>query len=273
MREIFAVVASVVLAFAAGCGDQIVGQFGSSEGGTNQQDLATTTGSVDDDSQGGGGATTASLDEEGSADSTGAGAAVGPCTPMFTDAFDSGAVDPAVWNTWEKFDATVAVQDGRLKFIPATARQPDGDVSDAGIVGSSAQFGPFEDRALRLHVEQPPGADQNVLMFLMLNRPGDEASMSIQLVPSLELNGTSEVPGDSYSASFEDIVPEWIGMAVVDGQVHYQISDDGESWTTVYVGAVTADLMDLRPLVMTQTYGDSPSPTFVFVDDLTICDF
>jgi len=255
----------LLLGMTPGCSDQVVGLFdsvGTGEASSSESGEPLGTSSS-------GGAVDSTTSDGGDESSTGPGIELGPCVPEFVDPFDE--ISEENWTPWQEEDSSVGILEGQLKFIPATARQADGEVSDAGIVGTSYSI-PLSNRALRMRVSTPPGADENVLIFLMI-MVSDSESMSIRLHPTLTIAATSMVPGESYEAAFEALTPEWIGIALVDDEVHYQVSEDGETWTNVYTGPAVTTALEGRPLVMTQTYGDSPTPTTVFADDLTVCEF
>lgn len=264
------------LAAASSCGDQVVGEFDASGLGTTSAFSATdaaatagATGTADAPSRVGGTSRAGSQ----SGDTTQTDPTLGPCTPVITEPFDPPPLDDTLWVSWQEEDSSIGIVNGRLRLVPPTDIGADGP-ADSGVVTRPGQVVPLDNRAIRLRVDAAPGASDAVTLFLMFDDPDSDILMTIKLKPSVSIEGRDPTGAESYSERFDDIVaPNWVGLAAVDGQVHYQISADGLSWTTLYIGPVIAGLAQARPLIMAQTYGPTPSPSPIYVDDFSVCAF
>lgn len=263
---------AIGLALSSGCSDQVVGYFddtlslGSSSGyGSSTTITAPTTTNTQ-----GASSSSSNGDLDGAGSSTGDG--LEPCTPFVTDDFDGPALDDSLWFGWAELDSSWVVADGQISFLPATSRHPDNAPADTGLVSTPDHLVPDDNFAIRMEVITAPVEGNQVVLFFMLLNQDDTANVSMRVRPALQLVGSDATGVEDYSVELDEIVaPRWIGMAFLGEDVHYQISDDGVDWTTVYIGPRISTLVDARTLVMVQTFGDVVAPPDVVVDNYSIC--
>lgn len=231
----------------AGCSDQVVGYFGEGSDTTATIPEPTTSGAAD-----------SSSGEPGGPEPF-----VAP--GCFADDFDDDQVDGDLWNTWAELDSVVEETSGQLKFTPPTT-----GVHDTGIVGNYLHVFDHEAGHARIQVTIPPDPARPNGLFLMLL--DDQRSFAINLsgggVAAWLREG--EVPVFSEEIPMQPY-PGWIGIRTDGAQVHFEVSDDGVTWNVVATTPQPWTLVDASALVMSQTYGDDPSPPTMAVDNIEVC--
>lgn len=258
-----------IAVLACGCGDEVVGAF---EGGTTNGPTTVATFSPDTeastfaDGSGDVGSTTAAASTDGSGEATTSGAGDSAFVPpgCFGDDFDNDVID-ALWNTWQEGDAELVEAAGVLKLRPPTT-----GVLDTGIVGAFDHVFPFSDSTVRIHVVTPPNPAQPELLFLTVH--DDVRSISIELSGDSIVTDASEGEMSIYHEAFPTApFPAWIGLRAEGTLVHFEVSDDGVTYSEVAQADMLGDLAVASTLVMAQTYADNPTPTTMMIDDLEVC--
>lgn len=227
----------------AGCGDVVVGQYS----GTTADDSTAD-------------ATAIASAESGDGSS---GGAVPICT---TDDFADGFLDPARWNVWTESDSSVEERDGRLRFTP-----PSEGLFDAGIVGHFDTFFAFDDGSVRMRIADPPAVDQPVALFLIVASEPETLALSLG-GGSIEVAASvDEVPLASDSFPMQPY-PAWVGIRAEGSVAHFEISDDGVSWTRLTTLDIPGSFEQSAALVMAQTYGTATAQQEVSVLEVEVCD-
>jgi len=257
-----------------GCADVMVGYFSGTEsasgsGASESETLAASTGLDDGTSLGDGTSPDPTgLDSTGS-DSSGPEPPGGGFMPpgCFFDDFADGIVDEPRWNTWAEADSTLEEVGGQLKLTPPTY-----GIFDTGVVGRFDHQFAFDDGWVRLRVVAPPPVDDPAGLFLMVTGPPE--ILSIRLA-----GGTIEVAG----AQGEDLprvfqqsfpaspYPAWIGIRGEGTVAHFEVSNDGETWSTLATYDKPGPFAEAEGLIMAQTFGDYPARATVLVDDFEAC--
>ena len=268
---------AALLALSSGCSDQVVGYFddtislgeSSSDSGPGSTSIgAVTVTGLDSSSDG----------ADGSADSdetstTGPGDALGPCTPIITDNFDGPGLDESLWFNWAELDSSWWVENGFMYFRAPTSRHPDDIPADTGLVATPDHQLPDDNFAIRMEVVAPPLQDQPIVLFFMLLDSEDDASVSMRVRPFVQVDGKDPAGIGDYNVDIDGATaPRWIGIAVLGDEAHFQISDDGIDWTTVYVGPMFPAFAPRRTLIMVQTVGDVPDPPDIKLDNYSVCE-
>jgi hypothetical protein len=237
----------VVVLALGGCGDEVVGFFeGSGEAGssTSTSTSTSTFGS--------------------SSSTTGDPGFEGP--GCFSDDFEDGVVDPVLWNTWIEADANLEEVGGMLKFTPPTT-----GIWDTGVVGAYESTFRFENATVRTRVPIPPSTTRSVVLFLQV-LDGAGSLVSMQLAGGLvSVSGTTNGIDDYFEEYPADPYPAWIGVRAEGGRVHYEISNDGVSFTEVVAHDRPFVFEDAAALLMAQTYGQDLEGGVVAVDDFEVC--
>jgi hypothetical protein len=236
--------------FAIGCGDEVVGYFGGGSGeGSDDGTTTTTTGASD-------GGTTVELPDP----------FVGP--GCFSDQFENGIIDEALWYPWAEPGSNVEEVAGMLKFTP-----PPMGLLDTGVVGSITAHFRFVDGRVRLRVATPPATTRPVVLFLQILREDPRNDLvSINLAESnlhvSARSGEIDVFGQDFPAA---PYPAWIAIRAEGTLVHYEVSDDGVAFTTLATWEQTEPYEVATALIMAQTYGDDLEGGIVAVDDFEVC--
>lgn len=228
------------LLLAAGCGDEIVGYFGGSAGGSGSGSSADTDPPVFE----------------------------GP--GCFSDDFEDAVIDPMLWNTWVEADAAIEEIGGMLKFTPPTTGLAP-DVADTGVINAYGSQFRFDTGWVRVRVPIPPSPTRSVVLFLqILDEPDSLVSMQIsQSVVSIG-GRMGDVPQEG--AEFPaDPYPAWIGIRADGDVVHFEVSNDGIDYTELAVGDKPVPFESAAALLMAQTYGQDLEGGVVAVDDFEVC--
>jgi hypothetical protein len=248
-RALAPVLTAVVLLPA--CSDVVVGYFSGTEG-------ASTAGSSD--------ATTPAADTSVASGSASDSANEGFMPPgCFTDDFADGVVDDPRWSMWAEADAYLEEVGGQLSLMPPTY-----GLYDTGVVGRFDHHFPFENGWVRLRVVTAPPVDRPAGLFLMVGDPPE--SLSIRLADgNLQLAGSIDE-----MLVFEELVPStpypsWIGIRGEGSLAHFEISDDGQTWTTLATRDKPGTFDEAAALIMAQTFDAYPDRTAAAVDDLEVC--
>ncbi|MBC8072128.1 MAG: hypothetical protein IAG13_27655 [Deltaproteobacteria bacterium] len=244
-------------ALACGCGDEVVGFFegsatGDGSSGDSSSDASEST------------ASTGSSEASGSSSESGSAGLIPP--GCLVDDFEDGTIDPALWNPWIEEDAALTEIAGRLKLEP-----PSYGVWDTGVVGSYQAVFPFVDGRARVRVTDPPAPGRPVVLFL---RVLDDAGtlLSIRLSQSTVTIDAAVNDVEQYSEQFPvEAYPGWIAIRAEGDLAHYEISDDGVSYTTLTTRDKLAGFEVASALIMAQTYGEDPARGIVSVDDFEVC--
>lgn len=227
---------------APGCGDEIVGYFGGS--GAAGSSSSTASGS----------SSTTTPDDAGFA---------GP--GCFSDDFENGTIDP-LWNTWMEQDSTIAEIGGLLELTP-----PSFGLWDTGIVGAYNFVFPFTTGHARLRVPTPPAVSRPVLLFLKISdETGTETSMQLSggsVSISAAIGLVEQYREDFPKATY----PEWIQMRAEGAVVHFEVSDDGQTFFTLTSRDKLSDFAHSTALIMAQTAADDPERGSIGVDDFEVC--
>ncbi|MBC8071391.1 MAG: hypothetical protein IAG13_23900 [Deltaproteobacteria bacterium] len=243
---------------AWGCGDEVVGFF---------DDSAASDGDIDGSSSGVN-ASTASSDSAASSDSSGSDSGgTGLLAPgCLSDDFEDGAIDPMLWSPWFEEDGSLLEAAGRLKLEP-----PSYGIWDTGVVGSYLASFPFVDGRVRVRVPDPPVAGRPVVLFLrVLDDTG--TLLSIRLSNQIVTVDAAIDDVEQYLEDFPaDPYPAWIAIRAEGALVHYEVSDDGATYTTLATHDKLAGFEVASALIMAQTYGEDPAGGFVSVDDFEVC--
>lgn len=238
--------ATVVL--VCGCGDEVVGHFALAGTGSSGGDTSSSDGSSDagDGSSGG----TTGLVPPG----------------CLSDDFEDGVIDAALWNTWFEEDATLVEAGGLLKLQP-----PSFGVWDTGVIGSYQASFPFVDGRVRVRVPDPPAASRPVVLFMrVLDDTG--ALLSIRMSEATIRIDTSIGEVEQYAEEFPtDPYPAWMAIRAEGDQVHYEVSDDGVTFTSLTTRDKLSEFASASVLLMAQTYGEDTDRSAVTVDDFEVC--
>jgi hypothetical protein len=240
--------ANVVLLLLTACGDEVVGYFDASTGSGSGTSSST--------------ALATSSDTSGES-TTGDGGFVAP--GCFRDDFENGVVDP-LWNVWMEEDATLEEIGGVLHLVP-----PSFGIWDTGIVGAYNYGFPFVDGHVRMRVPVPPDPARPVVLFLTVGDVEDTL-VSMQLAGNEVIANATIGMVEQYREAFPVAAyPQWIGIRAADGQVHFETSDDGATWTALTTREQLGVFADSRALVMAQTYGMDTDRSAVKIDDFETC--
>lgn len=183
----------------------------------------------------------------------------------FSDDFADGIVDDPRWSTWAEADAYLEEIGGQLSLTPPTY-----GLYDTGVVGRFDHHFPFENGWVRLRVVTAPPVDRPAGLFLMVGDPPE--GLSIRLA-----NGTLQLAGSiDEMLVFEELVPStpypsWIGIRGEGPLAHFEVSDDGQTWTTLATRDKPGTFDEAAALIMTQTFDAYPDRTAAAVDDLEVC--
>jgi hypothetical protein len=237
-------------ALLPGCSDVVVGYFsgteGMSMGGSSEADEAMTV----------------AADASVGSDTASEGFMPPGC---FTDDFADGIVDDPRWAMWAEADAYIEEVGGQLSLTPPTY-----GLFDTGVVGRFDHHFPFDNGWVRLRVVTTPPVDRPAGLFLMVGDPPE--GLSIRLA-----NGSMQLAGSiDEMLVFEELVPStpypsWIGIRGEGPLAHFEVSDDGQTWTTLATRDKPGSFDEASALIMAQTFDAYPDRTAVKVDDLEVC--
>lgn len=246
-----------------GCADVVVGYFSGTEG-TSTGDASTggapTSGSSGGDTSA---ATTVVLDDTSLGSTSEGGGFVPP--GCFSDDFADGVVDVPRWSSWAEADSSIQEVAGMLELLPPTY-----GLHDTGVVGRFDHHFAFEDGWVRLRVVATPPEDRPAGLFLMVE--DDPENLSIRLSGgSVHVAGSLDET-NVFQESFPFApYPAWIGIRGEGSMAHFEVSDDGETWTTLATYEKPGPFDESAALIMAQTFGDYPDRTSAKVDDLEVC--
>lgn len=235
------------------CRDVVVGYFPGTTGGPGSEgstSAALPTGT---------GTTTAA----GSDGSDGSGD--GPFVGCYSDEFEADALDSDLWNSWTEKDSQIEQGQGLLEFTP-----PSTGVFDAGLVGHFDYRFAFEEGWLRIHIGTPPSRDRPVALFLMVQQGPDSMWINVG-GGDVGINGSADettIFSDDFPA---DPYPQWLGIRGEGSMVHFEISDDGQAWTTLASYEKPRVFDHAAALIMAQTYGDDATQQLVSIQRFEAC--
>lgn len=246
---------------AAGCADEVVGQFaatiamggsGGASGESSSSDAGTSVGS--------------------SSASTGGESSEGTTAPTvwesgcYGDDFEDSVVDETLWWSWVEGDAAFSEAAGWMKFDPPTF-----GLLDTGLVANNQHRVAFDNAWSRMQIASPPVIDRPVVVFLQVI--ADPAVLSLSLGEGVVTIGGTDAQGVSaFQQSHPELgTPAWVGIRAEDPNVHFETSIDGIAWTTFATFPKPDDFASARPLIMVQTYGDYPDRMMVAVDNFETC--
>jgi hypothetical protein len=238
-----------------GCADVVVGYFSTTDGtsasGTSEAGPSEVTTLVLD------GTTLGATGE------TTTGGFVPP--GCFSDDFADGVVDDPHWSSWAEADSYLEEAAGVLALTPPTY-----GLFDTGVVGRFDHSFPFESGWVRLRVVTAPPVDRPAGLFLMVADLPE--NLSIRLAGgTVQVAGTiDEQPVFDESFPFAPY-PSWIGIRAEGSLAHFEISDDGQTWTTLATYDKPGPFDAAAALIMTQTFDAYPDRAAVSVDDLEVC--
>jgi hypothetical protein len=247
-----------MLVCSAGCADEVVGEFaatlamGGSGGATGPGSSGESSGSE-------------STSGDASEGSTGVIVWPGGC---YRDDFDDAQLDESLWWSWVEGDAGFMETGGWMKFDPPTY-----GLYDTGLITNDEHRFAFDNAWSRMQIVAPPVIDRPVVVFLQIIE--EPAVLSLSLGEGVVWIGgrAAEGVGEFGEAHPEVGMPTWVGIRAEDPDVHFEVSDDGITWTTFATYPKPADFSLARPLIMVQTYGDYPDPQMVAVDNFEACVF
>lgn len=245
-------VAAVLL---SGCSDVVVGYFSGTEGTTASEasESGSSTTALPGDT---------TLGAASGSETAGEGFVPPGC---FSDDFADGVVDEPRWNAWTEADAIIEELDGELRLTPPTY-----GLYDTGVIGRFDHEFPFDAGWVRLRVVAAPPVDRPAGLFLMVS--AQPATLSIRVAGgNLQLAGSIDEV-----LVFEELLPfapypSWIGIRGEGTVAHFEISDDGQTWTTLATHDKPSSFDQSSALIMAQTFDDYPDRTAVVVDDLEVC--
>lgn len=240
-------------ALLSGCSDVVVGYFS----GTESTSVSTSSDGGSSDP------TSATLGSGSTGETTGGGGFVPP--GCFSDDFADGVVDEPRWSTWAEADAYLEEVAGQLELTP-----PSYGLYDTGVVGRFDHQFPFDSGWARLRVVTPPPVDDPAgLFFMVTNSP---YTLSIRLA-----GGSVQIAGAiDEQLVFEELFPltpypTWIGIRGEGTAAHFEVSMDGQSWSTLATHDKPGAFDEAGALIMAQTFSDYPDRATVAVDDLEVC--
>lgn len=244
------------VALLSGCSDVVVGYFS----GTESTSVSTSSdaGSSDPTSATLGGTSLGSAGE-----TTGGSGFVPP--GCFSDDFADGVVDEPRWSTWAEADGYLEEVAGQLKLTPPTY-----GLYDTGVVGRFDHQFPFDSGWARLRVVTAPPVDDPAGLFFMVGNP--PYTLSIRLA-----GGNVQIAGSiDEQLVFEELFPltpypSWIGIRGEGTLAHFEVSMDGQSWSTLASHDKPGAFDEAAALIMAQTFADYPARATVAVDDLEVC--
>lgn len=233
---------ALVVALLAGCGDEIVGylEVSGSGGGEGTSEGDSTTSEIP----------------------------LGLVPPgCISDDFEDGVLDPSgLWYTWLEQDAMLEEISGMLKLTP-----PSFGLYDTGVVGTDMGSFPFDNGRVRMRVAIPPPTDHPSIVFLQI-LDDLNSLVSIELAEQQVHIGSTQVgvqiPGEMFAM---DPYPAFVAIRAEGGLVHFEISDDGTTYTTIATREKPASFARARALIMGQTYGDDPLRSLIAIDDFEVC--
>lgn len=238
------------------CSDVVVGHFSEASDAGTSTDATTSSGA-----EASSGAAASTAPDSTTAESSGDGLFMG----CYSDDFDADALDTALWNPWTEQDSQVEVITGLLKFTP-----PSIGLFDAGLVGHFDYDFEFDDGWLRMEMDAAPSPDRPVALFLMVQQDLDSLWINVgsgQVTIQGSVDETSvfveEFPMDPY--------PRWLGIRGEGSRVHFEVSDDGQTWTTLATHDKPRTYERASAIIMAQTYGDDPEQQLVTVDYFEAC--
>jgi hypothetical protein len=182
----------------------------------------------------------------------------------------AGALDRTRWVPWNDADGSLAY-DGALTIVPTTVSE-----QAVGIVATDAEAVPFVSARVRMRIVTAPAADSESELFLQMVQhvPATEALVSIGVYQGTLRATTAR--DDGSTPFFETVaqeVPSWIGIRVAQGQVDFEVSDDGARWDVLATAESPAVFPGVLPLVMVWNNPTVAAidPVAVVVDDLSVC--
>jgi hypothetical protein len=255
-----AVGVAVVLALP-GCSDQVIGYFDGSGTasviGSETESLTAAPGdgtALDGDS--------ASGVVDGSGDTSTVGFVPPGC---FGDDFEDGVIDPDMWNTWTEENSNLEEVGGWLKFTPPTF-----GIFDTGVISNHLHVLPFRNASARMQIVAPPVPGRSVVLFLQIIEAPMVLSINVSegVIVASASNDTTPIFSESFPAQ---PYPGWMGIRAEDDLVHFEVSDDGVTWSILGTYDKPAEFGAAQPLVMAQTYGEDLVGGIVAIDNFEAC--
>lgn len=238
----------------AACGDIVVGYFAETASPTGTD---TTSANPSADPSVGG----SPSDDGPTTGTAGDGLFVG----CYSDDFEDDTIDTSLWNAWNEQDSRVEVVQGLVKFTP-----PSTGVFDTGLVSHFDYRFDFEDGWLRMEIDTPPSPDLPIALFLMVQQDVDslwinigEGFVSVHGSVDEQTAFSEEFPRDPY--------PRWLGIRGQGDMVQFEISDDGQAWTTLGTYAKPRAFDQAAAIIMAQTYGNISEQPIVSVERFEAC--
>ncbi|HWB80458.1 MAG TPA: hypothetical protein VG755_36085 [Nannocystaceae bacterium] len=203
-------------------------------------------------------------------DGSSSGEVVGPLPGgCVEEAFD-GSFDENLWLTWADDDATTFVQDGALTLVP-----PSSPEIGTGFVWHQEVAFEFANASARVEVITPPDPSSLTELFLQVTQvePPTGAVLSFGLFQNgVRVRGYRDDGSEAFAQPIAIPYPRWIGIRTADARVHFEVSDDGDTWTELSSFDVPGTFVGTTPLVMAWNNAGGPvTPQPVVVDALQVC--
>lgn len=240
----------VTLACAGACHDVVIGTFVAGEETASSGRVDDSTGPV-----------------AGSSGDTGGWP--GGCIELD---FASAQLDEHAWITWADADATLAVADGAFMMTPPHAAE-----LGCGLVLNNQLALPFDGARAQVELVVPPDPLSDSEFFLQVTQhvPLTEAAISIGLLHGqVRVLTVPDEGGPVVPELVADATPRWLGLRTAAGVVHFEISDDGVTWTEVASAPQPSTFTGATPLVMVWNNPGAgvATPQAVVVDHVSVCD-
>lgn len=226
-------VAIAALASLAGCGDVVIGTFVASGDGTSD-------------------------------------GIVGPLPGGCVDEPFEGGFDEDLWLTWADDDAWAMARADGLTLMPPTSPE-----LGTGFVWNENIAFEFANASARVEVITPPDPSSLTELFLQVTQvdPPTGAVLSFGLFQNgVRVRGYRDDGSEAFAQPLAIPYPRWIGIRTADARVHFEISDDGATWTELSSFDVPGTFTGTTPLVMAWNNAGGPvTPLPVVVDSLQVC--
>lgn len=195
---------------------------------------------------------------------------VGPLPGGCVDATFDGGFDENLWLTWADDDASTSVDDGVLTLVP-----PSSPELGTGFVWNASIAFEFANASARVEVITPPDPGSTTELFLQVTQvdPPTGAVLSFGLFQDgVRVRGYRDDGSEAFAQPLAIPYPRWIGIRTADARVHFEISDDGDTWTELSSFDVPGTFVGTTPLVMAWNNAGGPvTPQPVVVDALQVC--
>jgi hypothetical protein len=246
-----------------GCADVVVGYFSGTEGTSASESSEGTTSLATTDTTD----TTDTTSPDSTASSADGSSGEGFVPPgCFSDDFADGVVDDPRWTTWAEADSYLQELGGRLELVPPTY-----GLYDTGVIGRFDHRFAFETGWVRVRVLAAPPVDRPAGLFLVV---GSEPELLMMRLAGGSVSVIGALGEDQvvFEQSFPTTpYPSFVGIRAEGSVAHFEVSADGEAWTTLATYDKPGSFADAAALIMAQTFGDYPDRAAVAVDDLEVC--